>query len=98
VSFSRCNARPVKAACTTSDRRRTIQRDAHAAFVERSQTYQQTEAYPTAIRKRRVWVEPLVGEDNQRHGLEQFRLRGLAKVTTEALLFATGQNLKRLLS
>jgi hypothetical protein len=93
-----CNACPVKTACTTSDRGRTIQRSAHAAFVDRVQTYQGTEAYQKAIRKRRVWVEPLFGEAKQWHGLEQFRLRGLPKVTSEALLVAAGQNLKRLLS
>jgi transposase len=93
-----CNACPVKTACTTSDRGRTIQRGVHAAFVERVQTYQATEAYQKAIRKRRVWVEPLFGEAKQWHGLAQFRLRGLPKVNSEALLIATGQNLKRLLS
>jgi hypothetical protein len=45
-----------------------------------------------------VWVEPLFAEAKQWHGLERFRLRGLPKVNTEALLIATGQNLKRLLS
>lgn len=93
-----CNACPVKAACTTSNRGRTIQRAAHAADVERVQTYQDTEPYQKAIRKRRVWVEPLFGEAKQWHGLEQFRLRGLPKVNSEALLVAAGQNLKRLLS
>lgn len=93
-----CNACPVKAACTTSDRGRTIQRGVHAAFVERVQHYQDSAAYRKAIRKRRVWVEPLFGEAKQWHGLEQFRLRGLPKVNSEALLIATGQNLKRLLS
>ena len=36
------------------------------------------------MRKRAVWVEPLFGEAKQWHGLRQFRLRGLAKVTTES--------------
>ncbi len=47
------------------------------------------------MRKRAVWVEPLFGEAKQWHGLRRFRCRGLAKVTTEALLCAAGQNLKR---
>ena len=45
-----------------------------------------------------MWVEPLFGEAKQWHGLERFRLRMLEKVTIEALVIATGQNLKRLLS
>jgi hypothetical protein len=47
------------------------------------------------MRKRGVWVEPLFGEAKLWHGLRQFRLRGLPKVTTEGLFVAAGQNLKR---
>jgi hypothetical protein len=49
------------------------------------------------MRKRAVWVEPLFGEAKDWHGLGRFRLRTLWKVNVEALLIATGQNLKRLL-
>jgi hypothetical protein len=58
----------------------------------------ETEAYQQALRKRQVWVEPLFGEAKAWHGLARFRLRRLAKVNSEALVTATGQNLKRLLS
>jgi hypothetical protein len=57
-----------------------------------------TEPYKKAIRKRSVWVEPLFGEAKQWHGLRRFRLRRLWRVNTEALVTASGQNLKRLLS
>lgn len=50
------------------------------------------------MRKRQVWVEPLFAEAKTWHGLRRFRLRGLEKVNSEALLIAAGQNLKRLLS
>ncbi|GAC1466917.1 MAG: hypothetical protein PVSMB1_16100 [Gemmatimonadaceae bacterium] len=46
----------------------------------------------------RVWVEPLFAEAKNWHGLRRFRLRGLLRVNGEALLTASGQNLKRLLS
>jgi hypothetical protein len=49
------------------------------------------------MRKRQVWVEPLFGEGKQWHGMRRFRLRRLWRVNSEALLLATGQNLKRLL-
>jgi hypothetical protein len=49
------------------------------------------------LRKRAVWVEPLFGEAKQWHGLRRFRLRGLPKVNSQALLTAAGQNLERLL-
>jgi hypothetical protein len=51
-----------------------------------------------AIRKRSLWVEPLFAEAKDWHGLRRFRLRRLWRVNSEALMIATGQNLKRLLS
>jgi Transposase DDE domain len=42
-------------------------------------------------------VEPLFGEGKQWHGMRRFRLRRLWRVNCEALVIATGQNLKRLL-
>ena len=42
-------------------------------------------------------VLQLFGEAKDWHGLRRFRLRGLWKVNSEALLTAAGQNLKRLL-
>jgi hypothetical protein len=50
------------------------------------------------MRKRKVWVEPLFAEGKAWHGMSRFRLRRLEKVNGEALLIATGQNLKRLLN
>lgn len=60
--------------------------------------YHETEPYAKAMRKRKVWVEPLFAEAKDWHGLRRFRLRGLEKVNIQAQLIATGQNLKRLLS
>ena len=93
-----CNACPVKAACTTSEHGRTIHRSFQAEYLERVQAYHEQPGYLKAMRKRSVWVEPLFGEAKQWHGLRQFRLRGLDNVNMEALLVATGQNLKRWLA
>lgn len=93
-----CNACPVKAACTTSAHGRTMQRLFDIAYLERVQGYHATEEYRKAMRKRKVWIEPLFGEAKQWHGMRQFRLRGLQKVNMEGLFIAAGQNLKRLLS
>ena len=60
-------------------------------------SYQTTEAYKKALRKRQVWVELLFAEAKDWHGLRRFRLRELWQVNCEGLLIATGQNLKRLL-
>jgi transposase len=90
-----CNACPVKAACTPSTTGRSIRRSMYEEYVERVRVRHQTAAYAKAMRKRKVWVEPLFGEAKQWHGLGQFRLRGLQKVNMEGLFIATGQNLKR---
>jgi transposase len=93
-----CNACPFKAACTASDQGRLIKRSFHAASLERVRAYHETPAYQKAMRKRKVWPEPLFGEAKQWHGLRQFRLRGLPNVNMEGLMIATGQNLKRWLA
>jgi hypothetical protein len=54
--------------------------------------------YEKALRKRRVWVEPLFEEAKEWHGMRRFRLRTLRRVNAEAVLIATGQDIKRLLT
>jgi hypothetical protein len=93
-----CNACPLKAHCTASDQGRMVRRSFYADYLDRVRSYHQTPAYQKAMRKRKVWVEPLFGEAKQWHGLERFRLRGLQNVNIQGLLVATGQNLKRWLA
>lgn len=93
-----CSACRLRTQCTTSRRGRRMSRSLDADTVERVRGYHQTETYATAMRKRRVWMEPLFAEAKNWHGLRRFRLRGLERVNGEALLIAAGQNLKRLLS
>jgi transposase len=92
-----CSVCPVKLACTDSAKGRTIQRPFDQEYIERVQRYHETEACQRAIRKRKVWLEPLFAEAKTIHGLRRFRLRGLEKVNMEGLMMAAGQNLKRLL-
>jgi hypothetical protein len=70
-----CNACPLKAACTPSSSGRQVHRSFHADYLERVKGYYQTEAYQKALRKRKVWVEPLFGEAKEWHGMRRFRLR-----------------------
>jgi hypothetical protein len=88
----------MKTACTPSDHGRQIARPFDADYLDRVHGYHETEEYKKAMRKRKVWIEPLFGEAKQWHGMRQFRLRGLQKVNVEGLMIAAGQNLKRLLS
>ncbi len=92
-----CNACPLKAQCTPSDQGRQVHRSFHASYLERVRSYHQTAAYQKAMRKRKVWVEPLFAEAKDWHGLRRFSLRLLWRVNIEALRIAAGQNLKRLL-
>ncbi len=92
-----CNACPIKTRCTTGKQGREVIRSFDEEYLERVRGYHTTEAYQKAYRKRQVWVEPLFAEGKQWHRLRRFRLRGLTKVNGEALLIASGQNLKRLL-
>ncbi len=93
-----CNACPVKAQCTPSVHGRIVHRHVAEAYLDRVRVYYQGETYAAkAMRKRQVWVEPLFAEGKQWRGMRRFRLRGLGRVNTEALLLASGQNLKRLL-
>ena len=59
--------------------------------MERVQAYQSTAAYQKALRKRKVWVEPLFAEAKAWHGLRRFRLRRLWRVNSEALMTAAGR-------
>jgi transposase len=92
-----CNHCPLKAKCTTSKQGRSLCRSVDEACLDRVRAYQPTEAYKKALRKRQVWVEPLFAEAKDWHGMRRFRLRRLWRVNCEALMIATGQNLKRLL-
>jgi hypothetical protein len=93
-----CNICPVKAACTASDHGHMVHRSFYASYLDRVHGYHATETYQKAMRKRKVWVEPLFAEAKAWHGLRRFRLRGLHNVNSEGLLVAAGQNLKRLLA
>ena len=93
-----CNDCSLKPQCTTHATGRQVKRSFDEAYLERVRAYHATEEFAKAMRKRQVWVDPLFAEGKAWHGLNRFRLRRLAKVNMEALLIATGQNLKRLLS
>jgi transposase len=93
-----CNACQLKAKCTTSEHGRMLYRPLEEDFYDRVRAYRGTFAYEKALRKRRVWVEPLFAEAKDWHGMRRFRLRRLEKVNIEALLIASGQNVKRLLA
>jgi transposase len=93
-----CEACSLKAKCTPSKKGREVLRYFDEGYVDRVKTYWGTFPYEKALRKRRVWVEPLFAEAKDWHGLRGFRLRRLEKVNAEVLLIAAGQNVKRLVA
>jgi hypothetical protein len=93
-----CTSCSMRAQCTDNKTGRQVLRHRDERYVDRVKSYRGTFAYEKALRKRRVWVEPLFGEAKDWHGLRRFRLRRLEKVNAEALLIAAGQNVKRLLT
>jgi hypothetical protein len=93
-----CRTCALRDRCTTAQRGRRIGRHRDESYLDRVRAYHATEPYAKAMRKRKVWVEPLFAEAKDWHGLRRFRLRGLEKTNGEALLIAAGQNVKRLLS
>ena len=93
-----CNVCSLRPDCTTSKTGRQILRHFDEEYVDRVKGYRGTFPYEKALRKRRVWVEPLFAEAKDWHGMRRFRLRRLEKVNIEALLIAAGQNVKRLIA
>lgn len=75
-----------------------VSRSLDEEYLERVRAYRDTEPYREALRKRAVWDEPLFGEAKEWHGSRRFRLRRLEKVNGEALMIASGQNVKRLVA
>jgi hypothetical protein len=94
---SECAVCQLRSRCTSNKNGRQLRRDPKERYAERVRAYRGTALYEKALRKRKVWVEPLFAEAKDWHGMRRFRLRRLEKVNIEALLIASGQNAKRLL-
>lgn len=93
-----CNACELKKRCTDSHNGRTVYRPRDEDYYDRVRAYRGAFVYEKALRKRKVWIEPLFAEAKGWHEMRRFRLRGLEKVNIEALLVAAGQNIKRILT
>ena len=66
-----CRACPLKPECTPGVGGRLLIRSFDKEFLERVVAYRQTEPYRKALRKRRVWVEPLFSEAKEWHGMRR---------------------------
>ncbi len=95
---SSCETCELRPRCTSNKLGRNLKRGPLEGYLDRVRNYAGTYPYEKALRKRKVWIEPLFAEAKDWHALRRFRLRRLKKVNIEALLIASGQNLKRLLT
>jgi transposase len=93
-----CESCSMRAQCTDNKSGRQVLRHREERYVDRVKSYRGTFPYEKALRKHRVWVEPLFAEAKDWHVLRRFRLRRLEKVNIEALLIACRQNIKRLVA
>ncbi len=93
-----CNSCSLKSKCTEGKSGRAVNRNFDEEYFEKVKGYYELEAYKKAMRKRKVWIEPVFAEAKQWHGMERMRLRMLERVNCEALTTAAGQNIKRLLT
>ena len=93
-----CNACPLKSKCTDGKSGRAVNRNFDEYYFEKVKGYYELEAYKKAMRKRKVWIEPMFAEAKQWHRMERVRLRMLERVNCEVLITASGQNIKRLLT
>jgi transposase len=74
-----CNSCPTKGQCTTSTKGRQVSRSFHQDYVDKVKGYRLSSAYKRAIRKRKVWMEPLFAEAKVLHGLRRFSLEGTSQ-------------------
>ena len=95
---SACAGCSLMPRCTTNKNGRSLRRSPKDEYIDIVRAYEETEPYRKALRKRKVWIEPLFAEGKLWHGMRRFRTRTLRKVNAEALMTATGQNIKRLLA
>ncbi len=92
-----CGACALKVRCTDGKSGRAVARSFDEEYYDQVRSYRGTFAYEKALRKRKVWIEPLFAEAKEWHGMREVRLRTLERVNAEVLIVASGQNIKRLL-
>jgi hypothetical protein len=75
---SECASCPLKPRCTTNKNGRRVRRGPGEHYVDRVRAYRNTESYQKALRKRKVWIEPLFGETKEWHDMDRLRWRRCA--------------------
>ena len=92
-----CESCALRPRCTDNKTGRQVLRYFEEAYVDRVRAYRGTFPYEKALRKRRVWVEPLFAEAKDGQGSRRLSLRWLERVNTGARLRTSDQKVKRLM-
>jgi hypothetical protein len=77
-----CAACFLKLRCTTNKNGRSLRRSPKDEYIDLIRAYMETEPYRRALRKRKVWIEPLFAEGKLWHGMRRFRTRTLERRST----------------
>ncbi len=64
----------LKSKCAGSKSRRAINRNFDEEYFEKLERYYEPEAYKKAMRKRKVWIEPMFAKVRQGRGMGRVRL------------------------
>lgn len=91
-----CGPCPLRAACTRSQRGRTINRHEQQPLLDRGRQQAGSAAGQADRQRRQYWMEGSFADAANNHGLKRSRWRGLWKQTLQDLLIATCQNLRKL--
>ena len=75
-----CNSCLLKSKYTEGKSGRAVNRNFDEEYFEKVKGYYGLAAYKKAVRKRKVWIEPIFGEARHRLGMERMRLRMLERV------------------
>jgi hypothetical protein len=70
-----CAVCSLKPQCTTNKNGRSLRRGPGDKYIDLLRVYMQTKLYQKAIRKRKVWIEPLFAEGKLWHGMRRFWMR-----------------------
>lgn len=91
-----CRDCPLRNGCATKHSIRTVTRSPDQEALEWGIVHWQSPDAKYVLRRRSVVAEGTIGEAKVLHGLRRAMCRGLEKVSIQALLTASVQNLKRL--
>lgn len=75
---------------------RNVSRHIHQEILEKATEYLKTPAAQVTIQERKIYAEWALAEAKSLHGLRRARCRGKWKMSVQALLTASVQNIKRL--